>query len=210
MLIAGAGGMAKEILEILLQKGYEDTIYLYDDLNPGIIKLCDHYKVLKTINAVEDLFSSKPYFCLGLGDGRKRKTFYEKFIKANGKPFPVISPFACIGKLEINIGSAVCIATGSVLTTHISLGDGCIVNVNCTISHDCTIGSYTTISPGVHIAGNCHIGQFCMIGAGAVILPGIRIGDNVCIGAGAVVTKNIESNITVAGVPAVNIKPQKR
>ena len=35
---------------------------------------------------------------------------------------------------------------------------------------------------------------------------GITIGDNVVIGAGAVVTKNVESNVVVAGNPAKIIK----
>ncbi len=40
------------------------------------------------------------------------------------------------------------------------------------------------------------------IGSGAVIMGGIRIGKGAMIGAGAVVTKDVEENTTVAGVPA--------
>jgi acetyltransferase-like isoleucine patch superfamily enzyme len=40
------------------------------------------------------------------------------------------------------------------------------------------------------------------IGSGAVIMGGIRIGKGAMIGAGAVVTKDVEGNTTVAGVPA--------
>ena len=40
------------------------------------------------------------------------------------------------------------------------------------------------------------------IGSGAVIMGGIRIGKGALIGAGAVVTKDVETNTTVAGVPA--------
>ncbi len=40
------------------------------------------------------------------------------------------------------------------------------------------------------------------IGSGAVIMGGIRIGKGAMIGAGAVVTKEVEENTTVAGVPA--------
>jgi acetyltransferase-like isoleucine patch superfamily enzyme len=40
------------------------------------------------------------------------------------------------------------------------------------------------------------------IGSGAVIMGGIRIGKGAMIGAGAVVTKDVEKNTTVAGVPA--------
>jgi acetyltransferase-like isoleucine patch superfamily enzyme len=37
-------------------------------------------------------------------------------------------------------------------------------------------------------------------------MPGVTIGNNVVIGAGSVVTKDIEDNVVVAGVPARFIK----
>jgi UDP-2-acetamido-3-amino-2,3-dideoxy-glucuronate N-acetyltransferase len=40
------------------------------------------------------------------------------------------------------------------------------------------------------------------IGSGAIIMGGIIIGEGATIGAGAVVTKNVEKNSTVIGVPA--------
>lgn len=46
------------------------------------------------------------------------------------------------------------------------------------------------------------IGKNVWIGSGVIILPGVSIGDNSIIGAGAVVTKDVESNQIVAGVPA--------
>lgn len=46
------------------------------------------------------------------------------------------------------------------------------------------------------------IGERCFIAVGATILPGIIIGDEVIVGAGAVVTKNVPSNVIVAGNPA--------
>jgi len=43
------------------------------------------------------------------------------------------------------------------------------------------------------------------IGAHAVILPGVRLGRGCVVGAGAVVTKSVEPNMVVAGVPATII-----
>jgi len=47
-----------------------------------------------------------------------------------------------------------------------------------------------------------YIGKRCFIAVGATILPGVTIGDEVIVGAGAVVTKNVPSNVIVAGNPA--------
>lgn len=51
-----------------------------------------------------------------------------------------------------------------------------------------------------------YIGDNCVIGIGAIILPGVRIGNNVVVGAGSVVTKDIPSNVVIAGNPARVIK----
>ena len=50
------------------------------------------------------------------------------------------------------------------------------------------------------------IGKNVWIGANVTIVAGVTIGDNVIIGAGSIVTKDIEKNIIVAGVPAKKIK----
>lgn len=46
------------------------------------------------------------------------------------------------------------------------------------------------------------IGNNVWIGADVIILPGVKIGDNCIVAAGAVVTKSIDSNSKIAGVPA--------
>lgn len=42
----------------------------------------------------------------------------------------------------------------------------------------------------------------CKIGSGSIILPGITIGENAVVGAGSVVTKSVNDDSTVMGVPA--------
>ena len=51
-----------------------------------------------------------------------------------------------------------------------------------------------------------HIGNRVWIGAGAIITRGVTIGDGAVIAAGAVVTKDVEENTIVGGVPAKLIK----
>jgi len=44
------------------------------------------------------------------------------------------------------------------------------------------------------------------IGAGAIVLPGVRIGRGAVVAAGSVVTRNVEADTVVAGVPARFVK----
>ena len=69
------------------------------------------------------------------------------------------------------------------------------IGKNCRIMADVVIGS----TNGVNIAAT--IGDNVYIGAGVKIVGAIRIGDNVCIGANSVVTRSVQADCTIAGVP---------
>ena len=51
-----------------------------------------------------------------------------------------------------------------------------------------------------------HIGKNVWIGANATVLAGVNIGDGAVVAAGAVVTKDVEPNTIVGGVPAKLLK----
>ncbi len=58
----------------------------------------------------------------------------------------------------------------------------------------------------IDIFGKIEIGNNVHIGWNAIIMPGVTVGDNVIIGAGSIVTKNVESNSVVVGIPARKIE----
>lgn len=80
-----------------------------------------------------------------------------------------------------------------------------------------TIGDHTDIASEVMIYNSEHdlndptfkaneepvsIGNFCFIGPRAIIMPGVTIADGAVVAGGAVVTKSVEKNTIVGGVPA--------
>ena len=64
------------------------------------------------------------------------------------------------------------------------------------------MGKFTFIGGAVYVCGRVEIGENCFIGVGAKILPDLTIGNNSIIGAGSIVTKNVEENSRVMGIPA--------
>lgn len=137
-------------------------------------------------------------------DLQRRDAIVKSWFGSTGESIYVEPPFRC------DYGS------------NIHLGSNFYCNFDCLFLDVCTItiGDNAQLAPGVHIYTATHpvdptdrnsgteygkpvvIGHNVWIGGRAVINPGVTIGDNVVIGSGSVVTKDIPSNMIVAGVPA--------
>ena len=208
MIIIGARGFAKEILEICHQNEELNDLVFYDDVTPDIEpKLYNKFQIIRTLDEAKVYFETvDKRFTIGIGNPALRKMLYEKFSKIGGVLTSTISKNAIIGNYGVNIKEGSNIMTNVVLTNDIQIGIGVIVNQITSIGHDVEIGDFTEICPNVSISGNCKIGMNVFIGTGAVILPKIEIGDNVIIGAGAVVSKDLPDNCVAVGIPAKIIK----
>ena len=208
MLIIGAKGFAKEVLEIVNQLDELNDLVFYDDVNKDLPALLfSRFPILKTAEEATKYFKKTDNrFTIGIGNPILRKKLYDKFTQLGGEFTSTISPYAHIGNFGNSIETGCNIMTGSVLTNDIVLKKGVLVNLNCTIGHDSIINEFVELSPGVNISGNCTIGAFTNIGTSAIILPKVTIGKNVIIGAGAVVTTSIPDNSVAVGIPAKVIK----
>lgn len=121
-----------------------------------------------------------------------------------------------------NISESCTIGDGTIVHSHVWIGD------HVSIGERCKIQAFSFIPTGVRIGNDVFIGprvtftndkyppssdwsitivgNNVSIGAGAVILPGVTLGPGCKIGAGAVVTKNVDAGVTVVGNPAKPIK----
>lgn len=206
MIIAGAGGHARELLGILAESaetGDMGQVFLFDDVSPDApATVWGRFRVLRTGDEARAVLASDPKFIIGVGKPAVRRLLYEKMLALGGDVCAAISPFARIGIYNVKIGPGVNLLTGAVITQDIEMGTGCLVHCNVTVHHDCRIGDFCELSPGCHILGNVTIGNECAVGAGSVILPGLTIGEKAVIGAGAVVTSNVAPGRIVKGIPA--------
>ncbi len=203
MLIIGAKGFAKEVLEVLHQLNQLEKVAFYDDVNNDLPELLyNRFPILTNLQMAEDFFKTTDNsFTIGIGNPVLRKKLYDKFTAIGGKFVSAVSPKASIGNFGVSIEEGCNIMTGTVITNDITIKKGTLINLNCTVGHDCVIGNFVEMSPGVHISGNCSIGDYTVFGTNATVLPKIIIGKNVIVGAGCVVTKDIPDNSLVVGIP---------
>ena len=205
MLIIGAKGFAKEILEILHQKGASEQLYFYDDVNKDIPDfLYGKFKILKNLEEAKAVFENGDRkFTIGIGNPLLRLKLYEKFKKIGEELVSTISDQSVIGSFDVEIDEGCNVLSGSQISNSVKIGKGCIIYYNSVITHDVEIGDFCEISPSVNILGRTKIGNFVQIGAGTIIFPDLIIGDHSIIAAGSVVRQNVAANTMVAGVPAI-------
>jgi sugar O-acyltransferase (sialic acid O-acetyltransferase NeuD family) len=205
MLIVGAKGFAKEVLEVLHQLGQTENLVFYDDVNidaPEV--LFNKFPVLKSIQEAQKYFHEiDNKFTIGIGNPVLRKKISDKFTQIGGILTSTISKTAFLGSYDVIIGQGTNILTGAIFSNSTTIGKGCIVYYNSIITHDCIVGDFVEISPQAILLGRTKIGSFSQIGSNSTILPDVTIGKNVIVGAGSVVTKDVPDNCLVVGSPAI-------
>ena len=203
MLIVGAKGHALEILDILSIDLVSNNIVFFDNVSTEFnLKTINSYRIIQSLNDVDEVFRQDKNFILGTGNGLLRKNMSEVFLARGGKLQSVISSRAYVSSLNTVLGEGLNIMHNAVIGPEVFIGTGSLINAGVHIHHESYIGSYCEICPGAIITGKVTIGDYTFVGSGAIILPGVSIGNNVKIGAGAVVIKNVSDNCTMVGVPA--------
>lgn len=167
------------------------------------------YQVICTEDDLLDLpqlDNSSTYAVIGIGTPKIIEKIANKFMQDQYRDkikfTNLIHPSTIWDMDRITLGVGNVITAGNIFTTDIKIGSFNCFNLGCTYGHDAQIGSYNVINPGATISGCVKIGDSCLVGTKATILEGRVVGDRATVGGGAVVTSDVESGITVVGIPA--------
>jgi len=210
MIIAGAKGFAKELLEVLYRDYSYKEILFYDDITSGLPDiLYGRFGIIHNKKELGNALKKNAYFTLGVGVPKIRYQLNKLFIEKGGIIKTIISNRATVGSFDTEIGEGCTIMDDVIITNNSRIKRGSLINTKTVIAHDTEIGMFTDVAPNVTISGNCRLGDYVSVGTGVIILPGVRIGNNVVIGAGSVVKNNIPDNSLVIGSPGKVIKTFK-
>ncbi|MGB0897277.1 MAG: NeuD/PglB/VioB family sugar acetyltransferase [Flavobacteriaceae bacterium] len=202
MIVAGAGGFAKQLMSCITNKEYKDLLF-FNELAKKENYFLEQFKITNDLKVVQKhLQNIDNRFVLGTGNPKVRSYFMDKLVQQGGIPTTLISPQAYISPFVKNIANGITILGNTIVEPDVIIKKGTLINLSTTITHDCIIGKFVEICPGVHLSGGCEIGDYAFIGTGAVVLPHVKIGQSAIVGAGAVVTTDVPDYHKVVGVPA--------
>ena len=207
ILIIGAGGHGRVVLDILLQTGGHQVLGFLDNNDAIHGRRVDGIPVLGDIDALERFYRELNIdgVCIAIGDNGVRRGLARDVEHARIPLINAIHPSATLAR-SVSLGRNVVIAAGVVVCAHCQIGDSVILNTGAIIDHYTMVGEGSHICPGVRIAGRVKIEPGVFLGIGATVVPKVTLGCESVVGAGTVVIQDIAPMATVVGVPARPIK----
>jgi sugar O-acyltransferase (sialic acid O-acetyltransferase NeuD family) len=196
LIVYGAGGHAKTIIDMVSEINQYEIIGLIDDHIPVGFKVMGipvlgSFLVLNALKEKGIVYAANGVG--GISDLSSREKVFEILEKFNFTIPRLIHPRAYIEKSS-TMGTCVQVFANAYIGSGAKLDSYCMINTGAVISHDCVIGSHTHIAPGALLAGQIEVGERTLVGMGVKTAIGIKIGNNVRVGNGAILNADVPSS----------------
>lgn len=203
LIIIGAGGYSKSVLDSVDKNKIQMTGFIDEFTNKK-----EHLGYSILCNKFADLKKTKDYvYFIAVGNNINRKRWYDLLKSNNLEIINVIDNSAIISpNAELSKKGGIFVGKRAIINSGAKIGYNCIINTGALVEHGCFVGNHVNVSTYSILNGDVKVQDGSFIGSSSVSIGQIKIGEWAVIGAGAVVIKNVDSNTTVAGVPAKVIK----
>lgn len=203
MIVLGAGGHAKVLVEALLRASVR--IVGIVDRDParrgakvlGVSVVGDDALVL--LHPADSILLVNGLGSTAVSPARRRL-----FLDMKEKGYSFFSPVhpSAVIASDVTLLEGAQVMAGAVVQPGTRIGRNAIVNTGASVDHDCRIGDHVHVAPGATLSGLVTVGQGAHVGTGAAVIQGVSIGAGSVVAAGAVVVGDVPEGATVKGVPA--------
>ncbi len=194
LLVYGAGGHAKTIMELVSQLGSHTIAGIVDD-NPDLTGIqVLGFPVLGTRDLLQELTEKGIHQAVngvgGILEINVRVRVFE-LLESTGYAFPSFVHLRATVEPSARIAAGALVFANAYIGSEAILEPMCMVNTSAVVSHDCVIGRYTHIAPGALLAGHVHVGEKTLVGMGVTSAIGVKIGNGVRIGNAAKILADV-------------------
>lgn len=206
LLLAGAGGFARETIELVLAVNRLvptwQIVGLLDD-DPSLHGRQIHgFTVLGPCEAVHDHPEALVSACVASPDDPMRRL---RLVSRLGLPIEryatLVHPTAVVPASAV-IGRGAVLQAASIMTADVELEAHVAVMPGVVLTHDVLVGEGATLAAGAMVAGAVTIERGAYVGSGALLRERVVVGSGSLIGMGAVVTRSVPADEVWVGVPA--------
>ncbi len=150
LVILGAGGHAKVVLDAVLSEGKWEVIgFCVDDIVVGS-KIFDQYKVLDDASLSHKQIDFTTFFVVAVGDNMHRKRLYDN-AALKFSPAVIVHATAFVSA-SASIGKGTVVLAKAVVNAGSYIGENSIVSTGVLIDHDCSIGNNSHLAIGTVVA----------------------------------------------------------
>ncbi|HEX2781200.1 MAG TPA: hypothetical protein VHM30_16995, partial [Gemmatimonadaceae bacterium] len=148
LVVIGAGGHGAEVAAYAVDMGLPLAGAFDDSKAPG------PWHVTRLLGGLADLAAfcgrhDQVRYITAMGSNVVRRRIVARLHDlgiANLEPFTLCHRSAWTGA-SVKAGAGTLLAPSTLVTTRVSIGEHCILNVKASISHDCVIGDFCNINP---------------------------------------------------------------
>lgn len=202
VMVVGAGGHAKVVIDVLRAAGHE-VLALFDDDASRHGQL---FRGVPVVGGSADVVAHAAgaglrHFLVAIGHNRARLDIGGRLEAAGLVGLAAVHPSAVLAPGVI-LGPGTVVMPGACINADTCIGAHGIVNTGARVDHDCVLGAGVHLAPGVVLCGNVSVGELAFVGAGTTVIPGMRIGARASVGAASAVVRPVADDSKVRGVPA--------
>ena len=200
LVLIGAGGHAKVVLEAVRAAGLGEVVGLVDPA-PGAPPVLGA-PVLGGDEMLPRLRAEGVQAAVVALGGNALRERVGLRLRQMGFALPaVVHPSALVSP-SARVGEGAVVMARAVVGTETLVDALAIVNTGAVLDHDNRLGRAAHVAPGCALAGNVSVGDRALVGVGSAVRPGTRIGADAVVGAGSAVVADVPEGIIVGGTPA--------
>ncbi len=199
VIIVGAGGFGREVLQYVIDIGVDDVIGFLDDSPTAI----EEGAPLPPWLGATDCHSIDPdaRYVIGVGRPSIRAALATRLERAGAQFLTVVHPRAYV-PTSVRIAPGCIVAPGAHIGPYATLGPHAVLNVLASVGHDAVVGRAAVLSPYAVVNGGAVIGDDVLLGTHSSVLVGVQVGEGSQIAAGAVVYRDVAPYSLAQGDPA--------
>ena len=196
VIVLGAGGHAKVVIETLSQAGHQIIGVVAPDYPAGN-QFCG-YKVLGGDDAISTYSAGSIVLANGIGvlPGQHQRWRIAALLREQGYSFVTIVHPSAIVANDVILAEGVQVMAGAIIQPGSRIGQDTIINTGARIDHDCSIAANCHVAPGVVCSGGVALGEGGYLGTGAVLIQNVCVGEHSVVAAGSVIYKDVSANVT--------------
>lgn len=199
ILVYGAGGHSKTVLDLLRSLGGYQVVGLVDDGVPVGEQVLG-VPVLGGAECLAGLFAQGVRQAVnavgGIGNVEVRLGVFDR-LQAVGFAFPTLVHPSAVLEPSVTLEAGVQVLALSYLSSDSRVGFGTLINAGCILSHDCQLGRVVNLSPGVRLAGRVRVEDEAQLGMGVTVNLDLTIGRRARVGNGATVKASVPAGAVV-------------